>query len=456
MIRSPRAGRRRPVAAAVFAGLLLSSMMALTACFEKVPTLIMNEVAERYVKLVLAVGRHDEDFVDAYYGPAEWKAEAEQGEPIPVKELLAQADLLVHQVQTAKGPRHDFLEEQLVAVHAYLLKLDGKSMSLAEQAEHLYDIEPQPRDVAEFERAIADVEALLPGDGSLRERVQAFRETFRVPADRLSDVADAILAETRKRTAALRELPEGERFETSFVSDKPWSAYNWYKGDLHSLIEINTDLPIELPSYLHTLSHEGYPGHHTFNSLIEKHMVMDRGWIEYTVYPLFSPQSLIAEGTAEAGVGVIFSDEERVAFLQDVLAPLAGLEDLDFAKYDALSRAMAPLKYVRPEAARMLLDEGAAEEDVAAFMVRFGLVTEDRARKYIDFIRRYGAYVYNYPVGEDLVNEHLAKQPDRVAAYFEILMPEPIVEEHETRSGPRAWTPSRLAGKEEPKRRRAH
>ena len=38
----------------------------------------MNTLAERYVKLVLAVGQHDADYVDAFYGPAEWKAEAER------------------------------------------------------------------------------------------------------------------------------------------------------------------------------------------------------------------------------------------------------------------------------------------------------------------------------------------------------------------------------------------
>ena len=32
---------------------------------------------ERYVKLVLALGQHDADYVDAYYGPPEWRKEAE-------------------------------------------------------------------------------------------------------------------------------------------------------------------------------------------------------------------------------------------------------------------------------------------------------------------------------------------------------------------------------------------
>jgi len=47
----------------------------------------MNQLAERYVKLVLALGQHDADYVDAYYGPPEWRKEAEKAKP-----ALAQID----------------------------------------------------------------------------------------------------------------------------------------------------------------------------------------------------------------------------------------------------------------------------------------------------------------------------------------------------------------------------
>ena len=36
----------------------------------------MDRIAEQYVRLVLAMGQHDADYVDAYYGPPAWKAEA--------------------------------------------------------------------------------------------------------------------------------------------------------------------------------------------------------------------------------------------------------------------------------------------------------------------------------------------------------------------------------------------
>src|SRR5437879_3800281 len=38
----------------------------------------MNAVSERYAHLVLALGQHDPDYVDAFYGPPEWKTQAEK------------------------------------------------------------------------------------------------------------------------------------------------------------------------------------------------------------------------------------------------------------------------------------------------------------------------------------------------------------------------------------------
>ncbi|MBF8294507.1 MAG: hypothetical protein HW389_1052, partial [Bacteroidetes bacterium] len=35
----------------------------------------MNAAAESYVKLVLSVGEHDSDYVDAYFGPPAWREE---------------------------------------------------------------------------------------------------------------------------------------------------------------------------------------------------------------------------------------------------------------------------------------------------------------------------------------------------------------------------------------------
>jgi hypothetical protein len=255
--------------------------------------------------------------------------------------------------------------------------------------------------------------------------MQAARARVEVPRDRLSAVVDAVLAETRRRTAALVALPAGEKFEVSYVKDKPWGAYNWYKGGFHSLIEVNTDIPATLDGVLETLSHEGYPGHHVYNALLEDRLVKGRGWRELTVYPLYSPQSLIAEGTANVGLEVLMSRAERRAFQRDVLAPIAGIDRADLEHWEELKDAAKALDCAGPVAARMLLDEGRPEAEVEAFLVRHG-TPPARARQNIRFFRAYRSYVVTYTVGEDLVGRFIGDGPDRVPKYFDLLQ-RPVV-----------------------------
>jgi len=86
--------------------------------------------------------------------------------------------------------------------------------------------------------------------------------------------------------------------------------------------------------------------------LLEKNLVKDRGWVEYSVYPLYSPQSLIAEGSANFGIEMAFPGEERVRFEQDVLFPLAGLEAARAEAYYTVQRLAEKLAYAGNASAR--------------------------------------------------------------------------------------------------------
>ncbi len=129
------------------------------------------------------------------------------------------------------------------------------------------------------------------------------------------------------------KLPAAESFTVEYVTNKSWSGYNWYQGQYRSLIQVNTDLPVYIDRAIDLACHEGYPGHHVYNALLEQHLVRDRGWVEFTVYPLFSPQSLIAEGTANYGIEVAFPGRERVDYERSVLFPAAGLDPARAAEY---------------------------------------------------------------------------------------------------------------------------
>src|SRR5207247_4487016 len=174
--------------------------------------------------------------------------------------------------------------------------------------------------------------------GAVAERYEAYRQQFVIPRDELDAVFRKAIAGCRARTRPHMPLPSGESFTVEYVNDKSWSGYNWYQGGYRSLIQVNTDLPIFIDRAVDLACHEGYPGHHVYNVLLEQHLVKERGWIEFTIYPLFSPQSLIAEGTANFGIDVAFPGRERVAYEQKTLFPLAGLDASRAAEYyDAMS-----------------------------------------------------------------------------------------------------------------------
>ena len=110
----------------------------------------------------------------------------------------------------------------------------------------MFGVRPELEPLSSFDPVLARIEALVPGPGPLSERVDAFQERFTIPTDRLKPVFDAAIAECKRRTTEHIALPAGETFTMEFVTDKSWSGYNYYKGDLTSLIQINTDLPIRI------------------------------------------------------------------------------------------------------------------------------------------------------------------------------------------------------------------
>jgi hypothetical protein len=154
--------------------------------------------------------------------------------------------------------------------------------------------------------------------------------------------------------------------------------------------------------------------------------VRDRGWVEYSVYPLFSPQSLIAEGTANYGVDMAFPAAERTAYERDSLFPLAGLDPALAERNAAVRAVMQELNYARNEVARRYLDGRIDSAAAVAAMERWWLQPPDRAAKTLRFIDEYRAYVINYNLGRDLVARWVERaggdaEADRWAAFGSLL-----------------------------------
>lgn len=401
----------------------------------------LNGIAESYVKLALAIGEHDSMYVDSYYGPAEWLAEAKQDKK-PLAAIEKEAGLLIAELDRldVSGEeeivrlRHVYLMKELESLAARAAMLDGKKCTFDEESQALYDAVAPHFEESHFKEVLARIDSLVPsGEGSLADRLERFKKGLIIPKDRLDAVFSAAIAEARTRTRRHIDLPVNESFTVEYVTNKPWSAYNWYKGDNRSVIQVDTDFPTYIDSPLGLACHEGYPGHHVQNVLFEQRLAKERGWVEFTVNPLFAPNSLINEGSANFGVEVAFPGNERLVFERDVLFPMAGLDPARADAYYTIRTLLRELNRAEDQAARRYLDGEMTAEEAAQYISAYALMSVERARKLVTFIDRYRSYIINYNVGYDLVKNYVEKlggtpdHPEERWIYLNALLSSPRV-----------------------------
>jgi hypothetical protein len=397
----------------------------------------LDVAARDYVQLQLAIGEKEDGYIDAYFGPPEIQAAAKTEAPAQgLPQLAARVDALSSRIAAfgsrARGEearRVRFLLAQLTAARTRLRMMQGEKLSFDQEALGLFGVQPRLQPLSAYDPVLASIDKLVPGKGSLADRVDAFQERFTIPRERLEPVFRAAIAECRTRTLRHIPVPAGERFDLGFVTGKSWSGYNYYKGNYVSRIEVNTDLPVRISRAVDLGCHEGYPGHHLLNLLLEQRLVRQRGWIEYSVYPLYSPQSLIAEGTANYGIDLAFPGPQKLAYEIAALYPLAGLSVTNARRYDALLEAMKALGGARMTIAREFLDGRITEEQAVALTRKYQLVSEKRARQSVAFTKNYRSYVINYGLGRDMVATDVERRATRAERWkrFEQLISQPTL-----------------------------
>ncbi len=416
--------KRRIVALGVLLALAASPGLAAGELWHPVATL--DDVARNYVLLVLRIDRHLPGFNDYYYGPPEWKQRVEAEEKIPLAELRREAVELLASLDRVRGQpeRLWWFRKQLLALDTNLRKLGGEQIPIREQALLLLDLEVTPPALDELDSALEEIDRLLPGEGPLRQRLQAWQAQFALREDQLPQAYEMALEVTREHAHELLLLPADEEVDLHFVQNQSWGAYNWFQGNAHSRIEVNTDLPASAVAIFDFAAHEAYPGHHTDLLTREQRLYRERGYLEWCVSPLFTPMNAMAEAVAQVGTELVLTPEEKLAWHRDVFFPALGIEGVDLEQWLALDHALETLRRARERVPFMLFDEGKSDEEVIAYLERYALLSEAGARKTLEFNREWGAYTFNYTVGREILRRYLASGNAR--AKFVQLLTTPI------------------------------
>jgi hypothetical protein len=383
---------------------------------------VASDPVTGYIQLGLALGRHIDGMVDAYYGPAGLAEAAGAGAPVRPAELVRLAAELLAAIDEggsdSAGPLDDtrrrWLRAQVRGLQTTSRILAGETLGYSEEVEACYGVAPRRADEETFAAAHRRLDEVLPGDGPLAERYVAWREAQAVPPEALRAAIDSLCEDLRDRTQRLFGLPDGERVDFELVTDKPWGGFNYYLGDLRSRVAINVDLPVLSTSLAHLVAHEAYPGHHTEHTRKEVGLVRRRHLLEETIFLVGTPQCLLAEGLADLGLEVLLGQRPEQAVAEH-LRPLGVPYDAEVAAAAAV--AGEDLGMVRANAAFLLHADGAEPESVVDYVSRWGLLPRPRAAKTVEFLLdpTWRAYITCYIEGFRLCRAFVGGDPSRFA-----------------------------------------
>jgi hypothetical protein len=373
----------------------------------------LRTIPERYVILCLRVGEHDEDFVDAYIGPADLREKALAEGPQDPRSLQDEALALLEEVPGAglDDDRVRWMLGQLRGIECVTARLAGEDISWSDQVERCFGIRPVHMDEEQLRAAHKRLDEALPGRGGVRRRYNEWIDAATVPGETLHRSIESLSTALRRRTLRLVDLPPEEGVDYETVTGQPWEAFNHYRGYLRSVIEVNEDLPISLINLMDLVAHEAYPGHHTERVCKEKLLYRDRSRLEMSVMITTAPEAVISEGIATNGLDAAVGDEGLEGLLREA-------KELGVTMDPAVAEVVLHEEWVlfgaATNAARKLHEDGITPEDAESYLREWALSSSERAAKTVSFLMDAASWTYvtAYTDGKRLCRSFMDRHRD--------------------------------------------
>ena len=380
------------------------------------PPTMMNSIADRYVSLVLALGVHDADYVDAYYGPPGEAHRGPGGEAAAARGSASPRPPLLSALEAAPAGRRRAGHPAPPVPHA-------AAPGPGRPGGHVVGREDDLRRGvagAVRRRGAAPGRGPLPADPRRARRAAARAGPARRPLHRLPrwlrhpDGRSWTPSSPRPSPSAAgarfptSTCPPGETFTVEYVTGKSWSAYNWYQGGFKQ-----PDPGQHGPADLHRPRHR--PG-------------LPRG--------LPRPPRVQRAAREAPGEGPRLAGVHRLSPVQPPVADRRGHRQLRHRgglsrrRARALrARAPVPAGRARPRAGRASTTACASSwtgcptratrprgatwtarstpPGRRRWLEQYALMPADRARQRIRFFDQYRSYVINYNLGQDMVRAYI-------------------------------------------------
>ena len=333
----------------------------------------LDETAERLVELTLKAGTIDENLVDSYIGTIEIDTTEEYNIDDLKKsfELLTKDILEIDADTESKMYRKNYQIGIANAVITRLRVLNAEKISFIDECENIYQYTPEVKEYEYFDSLLIEVDNYLAGDESLPIKLSNYRQKFKIKYSKIDEAFRKSVEEARKVTSNYITLPDSESVVIEYLDGAPWSAYNWYQGKYKSLIQVNMQSNIYLERVLDLAAHESYSGHHVYYSLRDKMYYQDSGFVEFSIYTLFSPVSFLAEGTAVYGNDLVFPGDRKIDFLRSEITGKYKYTYQELKEYFDLQELFSKLDEVQITIARDYIDKKISDETALKYIQKY-------------------------------------------------------------------------------------
>ncbi len=203
--------------------------------------------------------------------------------------------------------RKCYMKEQILSVF-YLGEwvFEKKETPYMQMVANLLRVDPTPVTASEINADKNLMSYMLEKNGflgKLEDQFNAWRETHKVPADKLQLTLDELIKESRQRTL---NLGLGKDDDASVTSVLVYNVgYQGYCDFDNRIIYINGDLDYTIQSLRILICHEAYPGHVTHMQIRKEMVEAERIPLDAALVVVNTASSPIFEGLADNGIKFI-------------------------------------------------------------------------------------------------------------------------------------------------------
>lgn len=308
------------------------------------------------------------------------------------EEVIEAVEKVQEKIKDLPGHPGDYLRAMMKSHKTLARYLMDENYNYKDAIREILEVELREIPQENFEKFTARIDAKLTEWGYIGtafEKIKKWQDDKRIPADQVVSSAKDLLEKSRKYAAErVIGLPEGEGIDSvNGVQGVYWSGLSEYIGDFQGRLTFNIERPWNVPTFACVLTHEGYPGHHTYYTLWDYLYREGKYPMEAAYVLIDSPINCLFEGTPEVAVHFLGWDDPN----EDTPEISAKeKEEIILAK-----DIMDLQRMYQTNASYYYNVEGKSKEEVIAYMTSTGWYSEIEANNtFRYFSNRYKGIYY--------------------------------------------------------------